>query len=437
MPKPTFLDNVDYSALTPAEKRIKASRELFTIFYLEKNRGLTDIEIHKCAEKLKFTGYDGFAPDSIVRSNIYRWNDMVITAVTKGTRCDFEKCKKICSWGYEPDKPSRCERHKKEDMRRVVEERLVKHKKEHGCSKGKYYFDPVFARRVFPNMVPKTQRSDYIRTEHKILHDTDAKVKLEVTDEPAKQTFSLNNSLIQKPIGEQEQLLSTKVENIPTTDDYYKLHMPINFDMDNFLGEIKSEIELNNIPTMNNNFGTNMYTTEPYTNDFSASGQHFASENNLFPPITDNLSNSDFLVDFDQLFDSSELSLFDSNIIGNLDFDNENNGIHGDMHMDYNYLLNDNSVKDSEQHCLSETIDPSSTNILNVIENNSIYNKDLNDILGQNLENTDNTVSYDDDEFFDNLMKSLNDPLSNFQIPLVGNALVNADDDLAMLLKGQ
>jgi len=199
MHKANFHKDVDYSFISEQEKKLKASRELYTIFYLAKNVGLTDQEVFNWAKKLNYTGYEGFAPDSIVRNNIYRWNDIAVKAVTGGVRCNVDDirtdsdellctevgckttsswgfagesatkcknhkldgmkkllCKKICSWGFEDGKPTRCERHKTDGMKKVVEERLIKKTKEDGESKGKYYFDETFARKVFPfqNLAP-------------------------------------------------------------------------------------------------------------------------------------------------------------------------------------------------------------------------------------------------------------------------------------------
>jgi len=150
-----FHKDVNYDVLTDREKKIKASRELFTIFYLTRNKGLTDDDIHKWAVKLEFTGYEGCTPDAIVRSNIHRWNEMVIVAATDGKRCEFfhtssEPCNKMLRWGYDSDKPLRCDKHKEEKMEMVIEERIVKKPKENNESKGKYYFHERFAERVFP-----------------------------------------------------------------------------------------------------------------------------------------------------------------------------------------------------------------------------------------------------------------------------------------------
>ena len=150
MLKPIFYENVNYEHLPAEEKRIKATRELFAIFYLNKGKGLTDMEIHFEAERLEMTGYKNMARDSVIRNKIYCWNDMAIKSVTGGTTCNYpEGCKKICSWGFEKNKPSRCEKHKEEHMKRVVEERLIKHPKVEGTSKGKYYLDDAFAKRIF------------------------------------------------------------------------------------------------------------------------------------------------------------------------------------------------------------------------------------------------------------------------------------------------
>lgn len=153
MGKPTsFHKDVDYTFISEEEQKYKSSRELYTIFYLTKNQGLSDMGIYEWAKKLGFTGYDGFTPDAIVRSNIYRWNDMVITAITSGLRCAEDACNKKCIYGYEKNKPLRCAKHKLDNMHQVVEQRLVKHKREPGASKGKFYFDENFAKKVFPHL---------------------------------------------------------------------------------------------------------------------------------------------------------------------------------------------------------------------------------------------------------------------------------------------
>jgi hypothetical protein len=149
MVKPSYHADVDYTPISEEERKYKSSRELYTIFYLTQNRGLTDLEIYHIAKDLKFTGFDGSAPEAIVRSNIYRWNDMVITAALGDIRCPETGCTKKCIYGYERHKPLRCEKHKLEDMMRIVEVRLVKHPKKPGESKGRFYFDENFAKRVF------------------------------------------------------------------------------------------------------------------------------------------------------------------------------------------------------------------------------------------------------------------------------------------------
>ena len=156
MGKPEFHPDVDYSHISEAEQSKKAYRDLYTIFYLTKNCGLTDMEIHEWAHKLKFNGYNSYAPDSAIRGNIYRWNDLVVGAVTGDKQCEEANCTKICSWGFEDNQPTRCARHVVKGMRKVVEERMIKKKKEGNSSKGKFYLDESFAKRVFPNGTAKS-----------------------------------------------------------------------------------------------------------------------------------------------------------------------------------------------------------------------------------------------------------------------------------------
>jgi len=154
MTKANFHKDVDYSILSEKEKKIKASRELYTIFYLTNNVGLTDMEIYKHALQLGFTGYKGYAPEAIVRNNIYRWNGLAVSAATGGKMCDTDGCKKFACWGFETHNPTKCQRHSEKDMTKVVEERLIRTDKESGSSKGKFFFEADFANKVFPNGTP-------------------------------------------------------------------------------------------------------------------------------------------------------------------------------------------------------------------------------------------------------------------------------------------
>lgn len=150
MPKQIKTDpRVDYSCLSEVEFKNKASRELFAIFYLTGNRGLTDATIQKCAKALNFTGHDGDVPESSIRCSIYKWNDMAVSAVTGGRTCDEPTCSKICTFGYEDGKPLRCRKHKYDNMQKVVEERLYRGDRTDGSSKGKYFLDPKFAARIW------------------------------------------------------------------------------------------------------------------------------------------------------------------------------------------------------------------------------------------------------------------------------------------------
>jgi hypothetical protein len=218
MPKQVFHKDVNYDVLSVTEKKIKASRELFTIFVLDGNKGLTDVEIWKRTQELKMTGYAGLTPDCIVRSNIFRWNDMAISSITRGKICENPVCKKICSWGHEENKPHFCQRHKKEGMTRVVEERLIKLPKEPGQSKGKYVFDEKFAVKVFGSEKPKAIVVDE-KEEEEVEHweKNDEKDVEKKEQEPVRKhwtdiTFSSKND----PMQVQEDLdLFNWLDNVP------------------------------------------------------------------------------------------------------------------------------------------------------------------------------------------------------------------------------
>lgn len=112
MPKPKDHPDVDYSGLSMLEKSKKASHDLYTIFYLTRNKGLDDVEIGYYARSLGLSGYGALTLDCAVRGNIYRWNNMA---------------KK--EWG---------------------QSRMFRAQKRPGESKGKYYWVPEFSERIFP-----------------------------------------------------------------------------------------------------------------------------------------------------------------------------------------------------------------------------------------------------------------------------------------------
>ena len=107
--------NVDYSVLTDRERQLKACRELYAIFCLTNNRGITDEEIGEIAKEMGMTGYAGITLDRIVSANLVRWHKVV---------------KEVC--GSE-------------------EKRWFRKEKQPGESKGKYYLHPDFASRI-PNL---------------------------------------------------------------------------------------------------------------------------------------------------------------------------------------------------------------------------------------------------------------------------------------------
>jgi hypothetical protein len=139
-----FHSDVDYNLLHLREKKYKACTDLFTIFYLSKNIGLTDLDIYNWAIKLKFSGYDGMTPECIVRSNIYRWNS--ISNSIFGKVC--LKCQKYANYGLVQNEPSLCKKHREPNMKLVVEERLYRAERESTSGKGKYFLDPIFLSRI-------------------------------------------------------------------------------------------------------------------------------------------------------------------------------------------------------------------------------------------------------------------------------------------------
>jgi hypothetical protein len=148
-----YFDNVNYSLLSETELKFKACIDLFTIFFLNKNRGLTDIEIYEYARCLGMSGYDGMVPDCIVRSNIYRWND--ISDSLREKTCENPACEKYANYGIEWNKPILCRKHAKSENSRhdtgytlVIEERLYRAQSDGTTRKGKYYLDPLFYKRI-------------------------------------------------------------------------------------------------------------------------------------------------------------------------------------------------------------------------------------------------------------------------------------------------
>lgn len=75
--KPIFYPDVDYSPLCDKERDLKACRELYAIFYLNYDKGLTDVDIGEYARYMKMTGYNGITLDCIVRANLTRWHTEV------------------------------------------------------------------------------------------------------------------------------------------------------------------------------------------------------------------------------------------------------------------------------------------------------------------------------------------------------------------------
>jgi len=69
-----LFDSVNYNHLTENELSSKGCVDLYTIFCLEKNRGLEDTEIGLIARDLKLTGYNSITLDATVRGQIQRWN---------------------------------------------------------------------------------------------------------------------------------------------------------------------------------------------------------------------------------------------------------------------------------------------------------------------------------------------------------------------------
>lgn len=172
---------VDYSLLTKKEYKFKACRDLFAIFYLSKNCGLTDIEICEKAKALKLTGYAGLTPDCIVRSNIYRWNSIADSLV--GVKCI--QCTRYANHGTLWNKPTHCKFHATDNMKLVIEQRLYRRDKIGDSRKGKFYLDENFLNRILQinnfinvsldtlNNPVQDQKSFEINKGHTLLEDKD------------------------------------------------------------------------------------------------------------------------------------------------------------------------------------------------------------------------------------------------------------------------
>lgn len=317
MPKPVFHNDVDYSALSPKEKRIKASRELFTIFFLSKNQGLTDMDIFRWTKKLKFTGYDGMTPDCIVRSNIYRWNDMADVIASKDSLCNHKNgCVSPCSWGFEWGNPVVCRKHKQENMILAVEERLVKRKKEKGCSKGKFYFDPVFAKRVFPNTF-----SDSIQQKSKINSESECNIGLMLDN------YSSNSILPQNNMSNdifdfdfdvfQKTLCNPDAGNEIPQNSFkdFSLDEFCNFDFDfddtaqNIVSKNTSTSVVNNIKNENTNCSDNNISSFAETFNYFDIFENDISNNVNSTGNTNDIFDQDFLCD-NNVFGNNDLSKF-------------------------------------------------------------------------------------------------------------------------------
>jgi len=141
-----FHSDVDYSLLSKEELKYKTCIDMFTIFYLSKNIGLTDLEIHAKALELKLTGYNGMTPDCITRSNIYKWNSIADSIV--GKICLKVECNKFANHGTQWNNPIYCKKHSEQGMSLVIEQRLYRQNKSHVHRKGKFYLDKKFLERI-------------------------------------------------------------------------------------------------------------------------------------------------------------------------------------------------------------------------------------------------------------------------------------------------
>lgn len=122
-----FHPDVDYSKLPEYERDRKISRDLFTVFYLHQNKGLTDIEILKTFAKLGINGYDNLTPEATVRGNMYKWNNMVVGKQTGKKLC--KKCSRLATHGSQNgENIEYCSHHATNDMILLVKIRVISKK---------------------------------------------------------------------------------------------------------------------------------------------------------------------------------------------------------------------------------------------------------------------------------------------------------------------
>lgn len=76
MTKSSLRNDVSYGALTQRERRLKAPRDLFEIFFVKRNCGLTMQQIAACCRDLNMKGYAGNSIEDVVRGNLHKWNKM-------------------------------------------------------------------------------------------------------------------------------------------------------------------------------------------------------------------------------------------------------------------------------------------------------------------------------------------------------------------------
>ena len=350
-----FRDDINYEPLLEQEKKKKPNVELYNIFYIFGENGLTDWEIFECAQKLGFTGYDCDTPDSNVRGKIWRWNNFVLKINSKGIKCT---CGKIATCGFKKNEPIKCANHKDLKMIKVVEERIERKPKENGESKGKFFLDAEFGKRVY-NLKQSSPLKNVIDNNY-VKVDQYNKYKTNI-DKDCNSDFSNGNTgdngnfELEKEIEELMKMPENSVENKDISDFNDFLQFSDNsFDL--FPG-----LDLQSIPENDFNFPDNL------NNNFS-----------------DNLNDID---DVETFADNEKQQ------VANVE------------------VVNINNTKDKENTEKKDT------------KKNEIVQKEIPEIVKRKYSEVQEFE--ESDFFFNKILKSLEDPTTSFEIPFLGNPLLN------------
>ena len=143
-----FHPEVDYGKLHEREKSLKISRDLYTVFYLNRETTLTDTEIFFEFKRLGIAGYESSKPECIIRGNICKWNDMAAKLQNGCKVCEASGCGRTAIAGE--GKPQWCKFHSAgKQATLAVDMRIIKNVKEKGEKKSRYGMTTEFYRHVF------------------------------------------------------------------------------------------------------------------------------------------------------------------------------------------------------------------------------------------------------------------------------------------------